>query len=95
MPIVGVVALLGFAAALPALLWHQRDLNSFQRPLWAGYGSRQARRRGALVCYLAFGWPELLMAWGWRASQTRVALVAEREQMREARAFRTGTGEPD
>ena len=82
----GVFALVGYLAALPVLLWHRRDLMSFRRPLWAGYGSRTARLRGALVCYVALGWPELLMALGWRRSQTRDALVLEREHMREMRA---------
>ncbi len=82
----GVFALAGYLAALPVLLWHRRDLMSFRRPLWAGYGSRTARLRGALVCYVALGWPELLMALGWRRSQTRGALVLEREHMREMRA---------
>lgn len=86
MPIVeGVFVGLGYIVALPVLRWHQRDLSSFRRHLWAGYGSRTARVRGAWISYLAFGWPELFMAWGWRASQTRAALVAEREQMREVR----------
>jgi hypothetical protein len=79
---------LGYLVAVPVLLWHRRDLKSFHRPVWSGYGSRSARLRGATVCYLAFGWPELLMAFGWRSSQTRSALVIEREEMREARTFR-------
>lgn len=84
--IAGALVLLGYAVALPVLRWHRRDLHSFRRSLWAGYGSRQARLRGAVVCYLAFGWPEVLMALGWRSSQTRGALVIERDEMREARA---------
>ena len=79
------VVVVGYLAALPVLWWHRRDLMSFHRPLWAGYGSRQARLRGAVVCYLALGWPELLMAIGWLSSQTRSALVIERDEMREAR----------
>lgn len=76
----------GYVAALPVLRWHRRDLMSFRRPLWTGYGSRQTRLRGAVVCYVTFGWPELFMALGWRSSHTRGALVIEREQMREARS---------
>lgn len=86
--VVGLFACLGYVAGFPALHWHRRDLNSFRRPLWAGYGSRDARLRGSVVCYLALGWPELLMALGWRSSQTRRALVLEREHMREARRDR-------
>ena len=82
----GAFALLGYLVALPVLAWHRRDLMSFRRPLWSGYGSRTARLRGAVVCYVALGWPELLMALGWRRSQTRDALVLEREQMRQLRA---------
>ena len=83
-----VFALLGYAAAFPALHWHRRDLKSFRNPLWAGYGSRDARLHGATVCYAALGWPELLMALGWRSSQTRRSLIQEREDMREARQHR-------
>jgi hypothetical protein len=80
-------AIVGYLVAVPALVWHRRDLKRFHRPLWAGYGSRRARLRGAAICYLAFGWPELLMALGWRVSVTRVALVVERESMRDARTY--------
>ena len=87
-------ALVGYLVAIPVLVWHRRDLMSFRRPLWAGYGSRRARLRGAIVCYLALGWPELLMALGWRVSMTRGALVVERDSMREARALHLGNGAP-
>lgn len=88
-------ALLGYLVAIPALLWHRHDLKSFRRPLWAGYGSRRARLRGAVVCFVALGWPELLMALGWRVSQTRGALVVERDSMREARNLHfSGNGAP-
>jgi hypothetical protein len=50
--------------------------------------------RGAVVCYLALGWPELFMALGWRTSMTRGALVVERDSMREARALHFGNGAP-
>ncbi len=76
--------LIGYLSAWPVLVWHRRDLKSFRRPLWAGFGSRSARLRGAVVCYAAFGWPELFMALGWRSSQTRTELVNQREQFREA-----------
>ena len=87
-------AVVGYLAAIPALVWHRHDLMSFRRPLWAGYGSRRARMRGAVVCYLALGWPELFMALGWRTSMTRSALVVERDSMREARALHFGNGAP-
>jgi hypothetical protein len=76
---------LGYLVAGPVLLWHRRDLMSFRRPLWAGYGSRRARLRGATVCYVAFGWPELLMALGWRSSRTRAELINHRQLMRDDR----------
>ena len=81
-------ALLGYAAAFPALRWHRRDLKSFRNTLWAGYGSRDARLHGATVCYAVLGWPELFMAFGWRSSQTRRSLIQERDDMREARDHR-------
>jgi hypothetical protein len=83
-----LLVVLGYVAGFPALQWHRRDLLRFRQPLWAGYGSRDARLRGALVSYVAFGWPEVFMALGWRSSQTRAALVAERSDMREARSHR-------
>ena len=85
-----IFAVLGYAVALPVWRWHRRDLKSFRNPLWAGYGSREARLHGATVCYVALGWPELLMALGWRSSQTRRSLIQEREDMREARQHRAG-----
>ena len=85
----GIFVVLGYLAGWPVLRWHRRDLNSFRRPLWAGYGSREARLKGAVVCYIACGWPELLMALGWRSSQTRGALLIERDQMREGRSRRS------
>jgi len=87
-------AVVGYLAAIPVLVWHRRDLMSFRRPLWAGYGSRRARMRGAVVCYVALGWPELFMAFGWRVSMTRGALVVERDSMREARSMQFGNGAP-
>ena len=82
--------LVGYLVAVPVLIWHRRDLKSFHRPLWAGYGSRRARLRGAVICYLALGWPEVLMAFGWRVSLTRGALVVERDSSREARSLHFG-----
>lgn len=80
-----VAAVLGYVVALPVMIWHRRDLQSFRGPLWAGIGSRSSRLRGALWCYAVVGWPEVIAALGWRASITREALVAEREDFREAR----------
>ncbi len=85
-----IFAVLGYLVAVPVLVWHRRDLRGFRRPLWAGYGSQRARLRGAIVCYLALGWPELLMAVGWRVSLTRGALVVERDSSREARSLHFG-----
>ena len=83
MTMLAALVVAGYVLGLPVLTWHRQDLLSFHRPLWAGYGSRQARLQGALICYAAGGWPELFMALGWRTSQVRSALVAERETMRE------------
>ena len=89
-----VFAVIGYLVAVPVLLWHRRDLRSFHRPVWAGYGSRRARLRGAVVCYAAFGWPELFMALGWRVGITRGALIVERDTMREARGDHVGNAAP-
>lgn len=80
-----VVALMGYAVSFPVLLWHRRDLRSFPTPVWTGCGRRSSRLAGALVCYLAVGWPELFMAWGWRSSVTRKALIFERENFSGSR----------
>ncbi len=94
MAIVAVLLIVvGYGAGFPALQWHRRDLLSFRHPLWAGYGSRDTRLRGAVVSYLAFGWPEVFMALSWRGSQTRAALIEERNDMREARSQREGHGQ--
>lgn len=88
MPLFILVAV-GYVVALPVLLWHRRDLLSFRRMLWVGYGSRTDRLRGAVLCYLAGGWPELVMALEWRGSERRRALIAERDYYREEMASRS------
>jgi hypothetical protein len=86
-----IVAFVGYVMALPVLVWHRHDLRSFRGPLWSGYGRRSSRLNGALVCYAAAGWPEVLMALGWRSSVTRKALLIERDNFRSARELR-GSG---
>jgi hypothetical protein len=93
--IVGAIAIFGWVVALPVLAWQRRDIMSFQRPLWAGYGHRSTQLKRAAISYAAFGWPELVTAFAWRRSQTRAALVAQRENFRDEREGRyTVNGAP-
>jgi hypothetical protein len=78
-------AIAGYVVALPAYLWHRRDLRSFHKPVWARYGSRSRHQTRALLCYLAAGWPELFLALSWRSSITREGLLLERENFRAER----------
>ena len=73
----------GHLFGLPVLAWCLRDLGSFHRPLWPGYGNRQSWRKGAIVAYALGGWPIILFAFGWRTGRTRAGLVEERERLRE------------
>ena len=82
--VVGVAAfvLLGYiACVVPARRWH-RDIGSFRRSLWVGYGNRDHWRAGIVLAYLAFGWPSLVVALRWRTGTTRAALVELRADMR-------------
>lgn len=80
-------------ALVPARLCH-RDIGSFRRTLWVGYGSRERWLRGIRLSYAAFGWPSLAVALAWRRSTTREGLVALRGELREVQhePERTGTG---
>jgi hypothetical protein len=82
---------LGYIVGFPAARWTRHDITSFHRPLWSGYGNREARRRGALVAYLLGGWPALLVALSWRRSALRAGLVEEREDLRTERTSRRDT----
>lgn len=84
-----VFLLAGYVVALvPARLCH-RDIGSFRRPLWVGYGSRDRWLRGIKIAYLAFGWPALVVATAWRRSTTRAGLIELRDELREVQ------GEPE
>jgi hypothetical protein len=67
---------------VPARLCH-RDIGSFRRTLWVGYGNRDSWRKGIVVAFLAGGWPSLAVALAWRNGPTRKALVELRTEMRE------------
>lgn len=71
----------GYLVGLPALVWCLRDLKSFHRPLWPGYGNRGTWRHGAVIAYLLGGWPVVLLAIGWRTGRTRAGLVDERARL--------------
>jgi hypothetical protein len=88
------LVLVGYVVALPVLFWHRRDLLGFRRMLWVGYGSRSDRLSGALIFFLAGGWPEVVVAFGWRVSDKRKALIAERDYFRYERDSGDATGSP-
>ena len=67
----------GYLLGLPVLIWTYLDLRRLHRPLWDGSGNRDQWHLGAVVTYLAFGWPVVLIAVGWRTSRTRAAVVGE------------------
>jgi hypothetical protein len=81
----------GYIVALPAVRWARHDITSFHRPLWSGYGNREARRRWVLIAYLFGGWPGLLVAFSWRRSALRTSLIEQREDARTERASRPDT----
>lgn len=89
--VVGFAALVfaGYVVCLvPARRCH-RDIGSFRRSLWVGYGNRDHWRTGIVLAYIAFGWPSLVVMLQWHTGTTRSALVELRTDMRhEARAQR-------
>jgi hypothetical protein len=86
--LVVIVVLAGYLLALPFVAWCRRDLASFRRPVWAGYGRRDTWRRGLRTGYACLGWGAILVALAWRMSRTRSQLVVTRAQMRSARENR-------
>ncbi len=66
---------------VPARRCH-RDIGSFRRSLWIGYGNRDHWRTSIVLAYLAFGWPSLVVMMQWRTGPTRAALVDIRTDMR-------------
>ncbi len=82
-----VVAFVAFVFAgyvvclVPARRCH-RDIGSFRRSLWVGYGNRDHWRTGIVLAYIAFGWPSLVVMFQWRTGTTRAALVELRTDMR-------------
>ena len=82
--VVGVAAFAFFGylvCLVPARRCH-RDIGSFRRSLWIGYGNRDHWRIGIVLAYLAFGWPSLVMMLQWWSGPTRAALVELRTDMR-------------
>ena len=82
--VVGVAAFAFFGylvCLVPARRCH-RDIGSFRRSLWVGYGNRDHWRAGIVLAYLVFGWPSLVVMLQWRTGTTRAALVELRTDMR-------------
>jgi hypothetical protein len=71
------IILAGYVFALPALVWMLRDLARIPRGLWRYAASRppQAWRAGLVVSYVCAGWPALVVAFAWRQSRERTALL--------------------
>jgi hypothetical protein len=82
--IIGFVAL-GYLVGLPVVRWLRKDLQSFRRMLWTGYGNRDAWRRAAGAAYILGGWPVLVIAATWHRSELRHELMVERDDFRDAR----------
>jgi hypothetical protein len=72
----------GYLIGLPVLAWVRRDLHSFRRMLWAGYGNRASWLRTSGIAYALGGWPVCLVALVWRRSGIRTELVIERDTFR-------------
>jgi len=83
---VAAVVIAGYVIALPVVLWCLRDLRSFHRPLWAGYGNRRSWVAALLLTYAVAGWPALLVAVGWRTGQLRRELDSARERVHDEHA---------
>lgn len=82
MVVIAALAVVGYIVAfIPARLTHL-DVGGFRRTLWTGVGHREHWLRAVRLSYLAFGWPSLAVAVGWRTSRTRRSLVELREQLR-------------
>jgi hypothetical protein len=89
---VAAVVIAGYAVALPVVVWCLRDLRSFHRPLWTGYGNRRSWVVALLVAYALAGWPALFVALGWRTGQLRRELDGARERFRDERSDHSGPG---
>ena len=86
--------LVGYLVALgPARRCH-RDIGSFRRSLWVGYGSRDHWLRAIKLSYVVFAWPSLVVAIAWRRSTTRSALVELRDELREVQREPERSGAP-
>ena len=68
----------GYLIALPVLGWGLDDLKRFHRHEWFGYGHAAPWHAALLVSYAVAGWPVLLVAFVWRTSLTRRALMEQR-----------------
>ncbi len=83
--VIAGVVLSGYViSVVPARLCH-RDIGSFRKSLWVGYGDRDSWRTGIVLAYLAGGWPSLVVAAVWLTSKTRKALTDLRAEMHERR----------
>ncbi len=86
--LVVIVALAGYPLALPFVAWCNRDLASFRRAVWAGYGRRDRWRRALRIGFVLLGWGAIAVTGAWRFGRTRAQLINVRANMRHARDTR-------
>lgn len=79
------IIVVGYAVALPALLWMLRDLARIPRGLWRYAASRppQAWRAAVIAGYVCGGWPALVVAVSWRRGRERATLLDDWADMHE------------
>jgi hypothetical protein len=70
--------LVGYVITLPVLGWCLDDVKRFRRYEWFGLGKRGRWRGAAIVSYALSGWPVLIVAFVWRTSVVRRAMLEQR-----------------
>jgi hypothetical protein len=92
--LVVVLILVGYAVALPALLWMLHDLARIPRGLWRYAASRppQAWRAALIAGYACSGWPSLVVALSWWRSRERGALLEDWADMHARNERSRGPG---
>jgi hypothetical protein len=71
--------------ALPIVGWGLSDVKRFHRYEWFGYGRPSTWRTALVVSYALGGWPVFLVAFTWRTSLARRAMMEQRSDRRRSR----------